>query len=663
MRFLGLENVCNIGHRSVSPTYKLAPNNSKYTLTTLNTKFIMKLQQVIFTGLGCLAALTFGGCKANVDLKNIDTKTQMDLGVALPIGSMSATIGDFFGDGQVDNIYIDSIDNKGVLTFKDTFHIERKYHQVDLSQYISAKTLSMNVYEKLDGTPVMDDHKITGNDNVPITLEFPFSLKLTGINQDEANERLDSALIEHAMFTSTVNTKDLPLEWEWINSITLELGNEFSRNEGKMVEVYHKGEGYGYGQDIPINISEFSLNLMKNRTPSSWEGYYKNVIDSCNFVIHFNFTVPTSAGQITIPENAAFRYDLMVQFIDYKAIWGMFKSSKDMHDEDTVTIADEWDKWRSIKRANIPFAEPTIDVNITTKIAGALMMQGDYLFTADSTMSQVHYASFDGQKTYYRTFHKGEYLPLSSQIGDSATMTIRFDKDPSRGKIDELVSIRPDKLGYKYAIDFNRQSEPQIRITPNTGVSVDAIATLPFIFNEGLALTYADTLKDVDLSAYTIDSLLSSIDKIVVDTVRTSDLKLLIKFSNTIPLRIKATLRALDENDHIIMDPTDPSKPYQITTLDTITIEAPKVEYIGGQFITSASETTDIISVSKAQIDVFDKIKSIQYEASIDNEALQDAYKLGNYKVRITEDNKLVLKIGLSAMVDATFDFEKDENK
>ncbi len=148
-----------------------------------------------------------------------------------------------------------------------------------------------------------------------------------------------------------------------------------------------------------------------------------------------------------------------------------------------------------------------------------------------------------------------------------------------------------------------------------------------------------------------------------MDTVRTSDLKLLIRFSNTIPLRIKATLRALDENDNIIMDPTDPSKPYQITTLDTITIEAPKVEYTGGQFITTASETTDIISVSKAQIDVFDKIKSIQYEASIDNEALQYAYKLGNYKVRITEDNKLVLKIGLSAMVDATFDFEKDENK
>ncbi len=241
-------------------------------------------------------------------------------------------------------------------------------------------------------------------------------------------------------------------------------------------------------------------------------------------------------------------------------------------------------------------------------------------------------------------------------------MTVRFDEDPSRGEIDRMLSIRPDKLGYKYAVDFNRQIEPQIRITPNTGISLDAIATLPFIFNEGLALTYTDTLKDVDLSAYTIDSLLSSIDKVIVDTVRTSDLKLLVKFTNSIPLRIKAVLRALDEDGNIIMDPSTPSKPYQITTQDTIIIDAPKVEYVGGQFITTACETTDVISLSKAQIDVFDKIKSIQYEANIDNEALQYAYKLGNYKVRITEDDKLTLKIGLSALVDATIDFEKNEN-
>lgn len=611
-----------------------------------------------------MALLLLGGCKAAVDLNNIDTKTQLDLGVALPIGSMSATIADFLNAGNtIEGLYFDSLENKGILTFKDTFSVERKFHQVDLSQYISETTLSMNVYDKLDGLPIMYDHKIMGNDDYPVTLDFPISLHLSGINNDEDYERLDSALITNAKFVSTVKATDLPLEWEWINYITLDLGKEFSREGGNSVVVYRKGDGYGYGEEIPIDITKFSLNLMKNSHPSSWEGYVKNVIDTCGFVIHFNFTVPTSAGVITVPETAAFDYKLAVQFIDYTAIWGMFKPSAQMSDHDTVYIADSWDMWHYIKRATLPFAEPVLDIDITTQIAGALQLQGDFLFVATEDYTEQRFASFDGQQTYYRTFHKGEYLPVSSEIGDSATMRVKFDKDASRGKIDQLFEIRPDVVGYKFEMDFNRQEEPQLRITPNTGVRLDAIVTLPLIFNEGTAISYADTLQEVDLSAMTLDSLLASIDAITVDSVRTSDLRLLVQCKNTIPLQIKGVLRALDENNQIVMDPDDPTQPLRLTAQDTIRIAAPKVEYTGGQFITTASETTEILTISKAHFDVFDRIKSIQYEASIDDESLHSAFEAGNYKVRIAEDNKLVMQIGVAAYVDATFDIDTDSNK
>lgn len=613
---------------------------------------------------GCLALLLLAGCKADVNLNNIDTKTQLDLGIAIPIGSMSATIGDFLNMGtEIEGLYVDSLENKGILTFKDTFSVERKFHQVDLSQYISETTLSMNVYDKLDGLPIMYDHQIMGNDNYPITLDFPLALHLSGINNDEDYERLDSALIANAKFVSTVNATNLPLKWEWINSITLDLGTEFSREGGNSVVVYRKGDGYGYGEEIPIDIAQFSLNLMKNSHPSSWEGYVKNVIDTCGFVIHFNFTVPTSAGVITVPETAAFDYKLAVQFIDYTAIWGMFKPSAQMSDHDTVYIADSWDMWHYLKRARLPFAEPVLDIDITTQVAGALQLQGDFLFVATEDYAEQRFASFDGQQTYYRTFHKGEYLPVSSEIGDSATMRVKFDKDAARGNIDQLFMIRPDIVGYKFQMDFNRQEEPQLRITPNTGVRLDAIVTLPLIFNEGTAISYADTLQEVDLSALTLDSLLASIDAITVDSVRTSDLKLLVQFKNTIPLQIKAVLRALDENNQLIMDPDDPTQPLRLTAQDTIRIAAPKVEYTGGQFITTASETVQVLSVSKAHFDVFDRIKSIQYEASIDDESLQSAFDAGNYKVRIAEDNKLTIQIGVAAYLDATFDFNTDSNK
>lgn len=614
----------------------------------------MKTSHLFCVAVGLVATLVLSGCRSDVDLKNINTDAELDLGIAFPVGSMSATIGDFLADGQVPNIYVDSLNNRGILTFKDTFSNDKKFHDVDLSQYISEKTLSMNVYDKLKGTPALVNHQITGDDNQPITLAFPLTLKLKGINTDEDNERLDSAMIENARFISTISTHNLPLKWEWINSVQIELGSAFSRPQGKRVEVYSKGSGYGYDQEIPINIREFTINLMKNKAPATPEAYYGNVIDTCTFVIYFNFTVPTSAGKVTIADDAAFEYHLGVQFIDYKAIWGMFKPSKDMHDEDTVSIADSWSGWAKLKRAKLPFAEPVIDMQIITKIAGALMMQGDYLFVETADGAQKEFATFNGQHTLYRDFNPDEYLPLTSNIGDSAIMHVRFDKTEAFGRIDRLFAIRPDMFGYKFSIDFNRQRTPQIRITPNTGIYVDAIATLPFIFNEGVAIEYSDTLKNIDISRYTLDSLLASTN--MLDTVKTSDLKLLMKITNTIPLQIKAVVRALDADGNVVMEPEDPTKPYQLTTTDTVFIAAPTFRFEGGTAIPTPTETVQIISIDKKHFDTFSQIKNIVYTASIDDESLQETYRQGNFNVRIAEDNQLKIQFGLSAQVDAVLD-------
>lgn len=616
----------------------------------------MKAKHLLFVVAGCCMGFAMSGCKANVDLKNIDKTAELDMGIALPVGSMSATIGDFLADGQVPNIYVDSLNNKGILTFKDTFSIDKKYHQVDLSQYISEKTLTMNVYDKLQGTPELDNHQITGDDNKEITLAFPLTLKLKGINNNENNERLDSALIENAHFVSTIVPQNLPLKWEWINSVSIDLGSAFSRPQGKNVVVYSKGNGYGYGQDIPISVTEFTINLMKNRTPATPEAYFGNVIDTCDFVIYFNFTVPTSAGKVTIADDAAFEYHLGVQFIDYKAIWGMFTPSKDMYDEDTVNIAEEWAAWRQLKKAKLPFAEPVIDMQITTQVAGALMLQGDYLFVETEDKSQKRYATFNGNQTLYRDFSPDEYLSLTSTIGDSATMHVRFDNTDAFGHIDRLFAIRPDFFGYKFSIDFNRQRTPQIRITPNTGIYVDAIATLPFIFNEGVGIEYSDTIKDIDISRYTLDSLLASVD--MIDTLKTSDLKLIIKITNSIPLDIKGVFYALDENGNVVTEPDDPTKAYRLTASDTIRIQAPTYRFEGGTAIPMTSEQTEILSIDKKHFDTFSKIKSIVYTASIDDESLQSAYQHGGFNVRIAEDNKLKVQLGLTAKVDAIFDLD-----
>ena len=75
----------------------------------------------LFTILSVASMFTmlWQGCEADVDLNNIDTSVGVQANVATPIGSVKATIGDFVGDGTW-GIFIDSVKNHGVLTFKDT---------------------------------------------------------------------------------------------------------------------------------------------------------------------------------------------------------------------------------------------------------------------------------------------------------------------------------------------------------------------------------------------------------------------------------------------------------------------------------------------------------------------------------------------------------------
>ena len=600
-------------------------------------------------------ALIWHGCEADVDLNNIDTTVGVDATVALPLGSVSATIGDFVGDGTW-GIFTDSLNNKGVLTFRDTFSMSRKFHTLDLSQYLSKASIPMKVYDKLDASHLLVDGKIAGT-GITIPLEFPLTLNLNGINNDESYQRLDSALIKHASFVSNIKLSGgLPLEWEWIEKVTITLGEAFHRKSGNVVTVYTKGDEGGFNQDMLIDVDEFSMNLMKNPNldPEKDADKYvqNNVNTSCDFKVTLYINIPTSAGLITIPTTSAFQYDLNVRFIDYHAVWGMFKPSKDMSDEAEISLTKEWDAWKLFKAAKLPFADPKVDMKITTQIAGALVVNGDYLYVKDSNGQQVN-AMFDG-KTYLRKhFIEGEYLSLNSEIGDSATIHILFDKDPARGHIDQLFTLQPDYLGYKFSIEFDRYESPQIRITDNTDIRIDAACELPFMFNEGVKLGYSDTITNIDLSMVTLDSLMESLPE-VIDTIEEAKLTVALQIENTIPLQIKGSFICLDENNNVILDP-ETNEPFLIAGTDTLLIPTPDYTF------NPSTATWDIkggkmiltLKVDKDKLNTLVKVKNIVFDASLDDESLAYVYDKGYFNVKLTEYEGLTIKIGVGASVEA----------
>ena len=602
-------------------------------------------------------------CEADVDLNNVDTSIEVDANIATPVGSMHATLGDFVGNGTW-GIFAEG----GLLAFKDTFSIERKFHKLDLSQYISNATLKMNVYEKLEALPFFVNGQITGN-GIQIPLTFPLTLKLDSINNDENYQRLDSALIKNASFISNITAiGGLPLKWEWIDKVTIDLGAAFHRPAGNVVTVYEKGLSGGYGKDMQINVDEFSICLMKNRKPAAPKDYWNNVVDSCEFEITMYVTIPKSAGTITVPSTAAFQYDLGVQFIDYHAVWGMFEPSSDMSDENEIVIADEWGPWKDFQSAKLPFANPSVDLQITTQIAGALKLNGDYLYAKDENDVAV-YAEFEGGYPGFEyTFSKYEYLPLDSEIGASKTMHRLFDKTQEHGRIDKLFAIHPEKLGYKFSIDFDEVATPQIRITDNTSIHVDAVCTLPFEFNEGVVFDYSDTIKGIDLSMLDLDSLLAGVN--IIDTLEKAEATLALTFTNDIPFQIKGVFTCLDAENNVIIDPKT-EKPFLITENDTVLIPSPKYTYSAGTstWIPEAVNLTEMILVDREDLPTLRAIKSIAFYALLDDKSLSDVFeqaadpKVGDFTTKLTEGEGLRIKIAVGANAEAILNFDSSDNK
>lgn len=606
-------------------------------------------------GMICLT-MFMQSCEADVDLNDIDTSVKVNANIATPIGSVKATLGDFVGDGGF-GIYVDSVKNHGVLTFKDTFSIERKFHQLDLSKYISRTQLKMNIYDQVKGS--LSGGKLQG-DGKQIQMTFPLTLKLSGINQDQSKQRIDSALIKNASFTSKISSVgNSPIKWEWIDRVTLTLGKNFNRPSGNTITVYKKGDNYSYGKDIPINIDEFSLNLMKNKNPQSWKDYVNNVTDSCAFDITVYVTIPTSAGAVTVPSTAAFQYDLGVQFIDYHAVWGMFEPSDDMSANAEDRIADFWSPWNTLQKLNLPLAYPSIDVAITTEVAGAFILEGDHLYTKNE-QGDIRYATFSGSQKLYKYFNKNEYLPLSSKIGDKTNIHILFDEDPERGHIDNLLTIRPDKIGYKFAFRPNEQETPQLRLTKNTSIRVDAACELPMIFNEGIVLAYTDTITGIDLSSIDIEEMYSDVE--VLDTLESASAKLVITLENSIPLEFLGSFTCLDEHNNVIIDPrTD--KPLRITQNDTVVIAAPDHTFENHNWTATPKQSVEVVEVDLEHFETIKKIKKVAFYAELNDHAMQQAYEQGLFNVKLTDDNYIRVKLAIGASVEAVLNLDSVINQ
>ena len=86
------------------------------------------------------------GCKADVDLSDVDWSTSVSASLALPVGTLSAEIGDFLGTEQIPQI---TVDTTGRFVYKDTITSTNQYHPIDLTALVTSTHSKWNVADEI----------------------------------------------------------------------------------------------------------------------------------------------------------------------------------------------------------------------------------------------------------------------------------------------------------------------------------------------------------------------------------------------------------------------------------------------------------------------------------------------------------------------------------
>ena len=615
--------------------------------------------------------LSLIGCRADVDLNNIDTTAEVELGMALPVGSMSVSLSDILGTNSSDNLYFRS---DGVLCLHYDYNRHEDFHAIDFTQYISNAEQTIYLYDSINAymervraeypDQTFPAGYVCGLPDRDVTLKIPTKMSLTydGINDELSNERIDSAYIVEAKFEGYLMKKNLSTPFEWVDSVVLVLGKEYVAKSGNRQKLYDKStcaEEITYGMRMPILLEDFSIDLVKDHTqPCS----NTNVVNTSSMDVELYLTIPKGSAPMPIATDMAIIFGMDVQFIEYTALWGMFESSNKMRDEGSVSMDSIFGNWSMMKDICLPIAEPLINIHVTHELAGPLVFNGNYLYVT-SRDGQTHYAEFGDNREHSYKYPRDAVEAVRdnvwmdqnpSTIGDSIVLDIVFNKEAEHGRVDRLFTGTPDVMAWHWYIDFDKTLTEQTRLTPTTKLDMNIDVDVPFIFNEGLYAAYSDTLENINLN---IAGLMDSIS--LIDSVKQSDLYVQLKIENRLPLDVRMVLCCLDSNGHVIIDDRT-GEPLRLTQNDTLFIKAPEytVGAEGEMIISQPGSLEDAINITKEKLERFDELKALSYTVIVDDKSLHSAFESDeNFKIRITDDSRLKLQIGIGAKLGAVFNF------
>lgn len=626
-----------------------------------------------FTLLGSILLLCYSmvGCKADINLSDVDWSTSVNASLTLPLGTLSADFGDFIGTSQFPKI---TVDTTGRYVYRDTISSTNQYHPVDLSTLVSRSKSQWNVANEVDKIlaqlknehpliiqalklkyPDLEDFSSIPlpftipaeeymkyfQDTLTFDLEFPIDIDLKQLNENFENRRVDSIIINVADFTSIYNVDSLDLRWDDIKSVEILLSDQFRDIDSVLTLPI---QGKDFGEELPIKLRNFNLILMKD--PNA-ESSGDNILDGIHLKIRFKIELDHN---MTIKENQHIRYDFHVDLIDYSAMFGYFEAHTLLRSEMNNQLASElWSGWEFFENWTLPVSEPSVTFAIdhTLGLPMAINLQHIYV---DSKDGNRRYATFDTEhQERSTTIRRPNHIAMDAPLNYRAYDTILLDFHDERGNIDTLFSITPHTVSYAFTVQTdNTSNEKQFRITDNTDINMDVMIEVPFTFNEGVQIAYHDTIDSVQITGFGLDSLLHETQ--VIKDVPNAELQLLAVIESTIPFTIEGTFTMYDAT-HQIVQLSSMHDTVNNTADTAIHVHIPCPENIVDKVVMEPSITNaTLITIREEDFERLEQVEYITFTATLGD---------NKHTVHLTPEAKLRMKLAIAADVEAIIDLEE----
>lgn len=492
-----------------------------------------------------LAAFTFHSCKEDIDLANVDPQIQLDMGLALPLGTVETTLDYFLGtsDFGPDVLTYSPLDSMLILHYDTS--VVWDFHNIDLSEYTTWDEQVSYVVDGISNGEI-DKTDFDYQEQIPFpatqtTLEFLNEVSLENFNVDLDYEEIDSVHMTLASFRLRVDVENFDLEWSEVSNVRVKFTDPSLRFDDGTMEKILPIEGKGFGQDMTVSLYDFMIIPQKNQETGSFE--------NIRFFICIDVNTRTEK---MLSKNSMVKFGCGFDFLDYDVLFGVFEPKKAAYEHQRDTMS----KYFAIDRLdgiNLPFSDPKVDLVVSTSTVGLpsrIIIDSIYVENGEGERGLL---SYDGETT---KSYDVPYITSPWVNQTASTDVLHLGKGEEYGNLDHLFQVIPKYFGYSYRIRVDRDllDELQDRHAPfikaNANYQMNLKAELPLKFYPGVNVSYKDTVQTTMAESLKLDSLLNGVT--MLDSLKTGELFLRLVIENNIPFDIKVKLRFLNDYDEVV---------------------------------------------------------------------------------------------------------------